>query len=117
MCIDMALLPCILFCLAGGGALATAHFLILLLAALLLLQWPISPLLLLSLWTLLQLMLLLLLELGVARIVLDCANLVHMMVQLLPSRVLLPGHEGHLLYVGQSRKGVFLLLLFLVLNR
>ena len=67
--VSVALLPCILFGLASGGVLATIC-LLLLLASLLLLRQPVPPLL-------------LLLELGVPRVVLDCANLVHVVVRLL----------------------------------
>ena len=69
VCVSMVLLPSILFHLASSRVLAMVG-LLLLLATLLLWWWPIPPLL-------------LLLELGVPRIVLDCANFVCMVAQLL----------------------------------
>jgi len=113
-----ALLPCVLFRLASGGALATVGLLLLLLASLLLLRQPISPLLLLPLLLLLRWSLLLLLELGVPRVAFNRADFVRMITQLLlPELVLLPSNECHSLDVGEGGKGVFLLLLLLALYR
>ena len=114
----MALLPCVLFSLASGGALATVCLLLLLLASLLLLRQPVPPLLLLPLLLLLWWSLLLLLELGVPRVVLYGANLVCVVMQLfLPQLMLLPSNERHSLNIGESGKGVFLFLLLLALYR
>ena len=60
----------------------------------------------------------LLLELGVSRLVLDCTNLVRMVMLLFFSRlVLLPSNKHHSLNIGKSGKRVFLLFLFLALYR
>jgi len=105
VCICTVLLPSILFHLASSGALATVCLLLLVLASLLLLWQPVTPLL-------------LLLELGVPRVVLDGADFVHVVAQLiLPGLVLLPSNEHHSLYIGEGGKGVFLLLLFFALHR
>jgi len=112
VCIGAALFPCILLGLASGGALAMVHLLLLLLAFLLLLLQPIFPLLLL--WWLL----LLLLDLGVPRIVLDGANLVCVVMQLLlPGLVLLPDNMRHSLNIGEGWKRVCLLLLLFALYK
>jgi len=74
----------------------------------------LTPLLLLW-WSAL---LLLLLDLGVTWIALDGANLVCMVMQLFfPQLVLLPSNECHSLNIDENGKGVFLLLLFLALQR
>ena len=116
VCIGTALLPCVLLSLASGRVLAMIGLFLLLasLLLLLLLLQPIPPLLLLwLLWSLL-----LLLEMEIPRIALNCTNIVLMVMQLLLTRlVLLPSNECHSLNISEGGKGVFLLLLLLGFHR
>ena len=96
----MVLLPHVLLHLALGQVLATV--LLFLLAAFL---WQlVSPLL--------------LLELGVSRLALDCTDFVCLVALLLfPGRMLLPGHKGHSLNVSKIGKWIGLLSLSFALVR
>ena len=103
VCVGTVLFHCILLCLALGQMLAMVCFLLLLVASLL--QWLISPLLLLSLRMLL-LWLLLLLELGVSRLALGHANFVCMVTLLFLSwLVLLPSNEHICLISVRMERG------------